>query len=118
MPTVDADSNVTETRTCPLCDTPLDPANPNECTKCDWTLGYRRRTPAAVATQRDTAAMLQSVVPGLGHIYKGHIVLGLLLMAGGFFAIVACSLAVTATMCLGLLLIPVYWAGVMMHAYW
>ena len=118
MPTVDADSNVTDQRTCPLCDASLDPSNPNECPKCDWTLGYRRRTPAALATQRDTAAMLLSIVPGLGHIYKGHSFLGLLLMAGGGFAIVACSLAATATMGLGLLLIPLYWAGVMMHAFW
>jgi hypothetical protein len=118
MPTVDADSNVTENRLCPLCDAPLEPGNPNECIKCDWTLGYRRRKPAALATQRDMAAMLLSVVPGLGHIYKGHPVLGVLLMAGGCFAILACSVAATATMGLGLLLIPIYWAGVMMHGFW
>ena len=118
MSTTEADSKPTETRTCPLCDTPLDPANPNECTRCDWVLGYRRREVAPLATQRDTAAMLLSAVPGLGHIYKGHTIMGAMLMAGGVFAIFACGLAATATMGLGLLLLPLYWAGVMLHAYW
>ena len=118
MPTIDTDSKVTEARTCPLCDAPLDPAQPNECPKCDWVLGYRRRESAPVGTQRDTVAMLLSVVPGLGHIYKGHATMGALLMAGGAFALFACALAATATMGLGLLLIPLYWAGVMLQVYW
>ena len=71
-----------------------------------------------VGTHRDTTAMLLSVIPGLGHIYKGHLLTGLLLMAGGLFAVFACGVAATATMGLGLLLIPLYWAGVMMQVYW
>jgi hypothetical protein len=118
MPTIDADSKVTETRTCPLCDTPLDPKNLNECPKCDWTLGYRRRKEAAIGTRRDTVSMALSVIPGLGHIYKGHFLSGGLLMAGGLFAIFACGLIATATMGLGLLLIPLYWVGVMLQVYW
>src|SRR5262245_33308442 len=119
MPTtIDADSKVTETRTCPLCRTTLDPANPNECPKCDWTIGYRRRQASTGGTNRDWAAVVLSAIPGLGHIYKGHNLTGGLLMLGGVFAILACALAATASAGFGLLLIPLYWAGVMMQAYW
>jgi hypothetical protein len=119
MPTtIDADSKVADTRTCPLCGATLDPANPNECPKCDWTIGYRRRQASSGGNRRDMVALLISVVPGLGHIYKGHTLTGVLLMLGGLFAILACALAATASAGFGLLLIPLYWAGVMMQVYW
>jgi hypothetical protein len=102
---------------CPLCDAVLDPGNPNECPKCDWVLGYRRRESQRAGTPRDSAAMLLSLLPGLGHIYKGHKLLGAILMLGTFFAIFACVVAATATALWGLLLLPLYWAGVMLHAY-
>lgn len=117
MPATEANPSPTETRTqCPLCDAALDPTNPNECPKCDWVPGYRRRTYGGTA--RDTTAMLASIIPGLGHIYKGHRLMGALFMLGGLFAIFWGSLAATATMGLGLILIPLYWAGMMVHAYW
>jgi len=119
MPTtIDADSKVTETRTCPLCGTTLSSDNPNECPKCDWTIGYRRRLDASAGSNRDVAAVFLSIVPGLGHIYKGHPLTGALLMMGGFFAAFACALAAAASAGFGLLLIPLYWAGVMMQVYW
>jgi len=118
MPTIETETKVTTPQTCPLCDAPLDPAHPDECPRCDWIPGYRRRQLAPVGTARDTAAMLMSCVPGLGHIYKGHRVLGGILALGGAFAIFWCGLAATATMGLGLLMIPIYWAGVMLHAFW
>lgn len=119
MPTtIDADSKVTETRTCPLCGAALDPENPNECPKCDWTIGYRRRHESVLGSHRDIAAVFLSVIPGLGHMYKGHLLTGALLMLGGIFAILACALAATASAGFGLLLIPLYWAGVMMQVYW
>jgi hypothetical protein len=118
MPTtIDADSKVTETRTCPLCGTTLDPQNPNECPKCDWTIGYRRRQGTVGGTNRDVIALCISVIPGLGHIYKGHTLTGSLLMLGGLFAVLACALAATASAGFGLLLIPIYWAGVMLQVY-
>ena len=118
MPTIETDSKDTAPTTCPLCDTPLNPAQPDECTRCDWIPGYRRRQVAPVGTARDTAAMLVSCLPGLGHIYKGHRALGALLMFGGAFATFWCVLAATATMGLGLLMLPIYWAAVMLHAFW
>ena len=100
---------------CPLCDTPLDPANPNECPKCDWVIGYRRRTYGGTA--RDRASVFLSIVPGLGHIYKGHKLLGAILMLGTLFAILACVVAASATALWGMLLLPLYWLGVMLHVY-
>jgi hypothetical protein len=63
-------------------------------------------------------SLFLSVVPGLGHIYKGHTLTGTLLALGGVFAILACALAATASAGFGLLLIPLYWAGVMLQVYW
>ena len=103
---------------CPLCGARLEPANPNECPKCDWVLGYRRRQAARLGTPRDRVALMLSVIPGLGHIYKGHRLTGALLMLGALFAVMACSVAATATAGFGLLLLPFYWAGVMLQVYW
>jgi hypothetical protein len=109
---------VAEHRECPLCDSPLDAARPDECPRCDWTSGYRRRKSTPIGGSRDIAAILLSVIPGLGHIYKGHIGKGVLLMAGGALAIFASGVAATATMGLGLLFIPVYWIAVMLQVFW
>lgn len=117
MPTSDATSTETP-RLCPLCDTPLDPASPTECPKCDWVVGYRRRQTAPASTPRDRIALVLSVVPGLGHIYKGQKLLGAILMLGTFFAIFACVVAATATALWGLLLLPIYWGAVMLHVFW
>jgi hypothetical protein len=117
MPT-ETTAAVAQHRECPLCGTALDEANPSECPKCDWVDGYRRRQATPIGTQRDTAAMLLSVVPGLGHLYKGHNTMGVLMMIGGALAVFAGAVAATATMGLGLFLIPVYWVAVMLHVYW
>ena len=117
MPAIEANPPPTEARThCPLCDAELDPKNLSECPKCDWVPGYRRRS--YHGTGRDTAAMLLNVIPGLGHIYKGHRLTGALLMLGGVFAVFGCGLVATATAGFGLLLLPLYWAGVMMQVFW
>jgi apolipoprotein N-acyltransferase len=62
------------------------------------------------------AAMLQ-VIPGLGYVYKGYRLLGLLALTGGAFALLAGGLAATATAGFGLALIPIYWFGIMFHVY-
>ena len=104
--------------TCPLCDTPLDPKHPNECTRCDWVLGYRRQQAAPVGTDRDAYSVILSVVPGLGHLYKGHLIPGAMFMAGGILATFMVAVIATFTMGFGLLLLPLYWVAVMMQVYW
>ncbi|MGZ5002387.1 MAG: hypothetical protein ACXWFY_00550 [Chthoniobacterales bacterium] len=65
----------------------------------------------------DLVAVMLSVIPGLGHVYKGYRLLGLLFLIGGGFALLCGGLAATATAGFGLALIPIYWFGVMFHVY-
>ncbi len=65
----------------------------------------------------DLVAAMLSVIPGLGHVYKGYRFLGLLFLIGGGFALLCGALAATATAGFGLALIPIYWFGVMFHVY-
>ncbi len=119
MSTPDTQPAANETLTlCPLCGAQLDPVNPNACPKCDWVTGYRRSQATGGGTVRDRFAVVLSVVPGLGHIYKGHRVLGAMIMIGSAFAASAAVLAGAASAGWGILLIPLYWIGVMLHVYW
>ena len=118
MPTIEAKPATTRISACPLCDTPLDPANQTECPKCDWHVGYKNVPGEAVGNVRDVAAVVMSVIPGLGHMYKGYRLTGALYMLGALFAIFAAGVASTATAGFGLLLLPLYWAGVMLQVYW
>jgi hypothetical protein len=118
MPTTEAKPSATSLRTCPLCDAALDEKNPTECPKCDWHVGYGLRAEESPGNVRDIASVVMSVIPGLGHIYKGHRLTGALYMLGAVFALFAALVASTATAGFGLLLLPLYWAGVMLQVYW
>ena len=115
MPTID--SSATSTHECPLCHAALDPSNLTECPKCDWHIGYQP-APQHVGGTRDLAAVILSVLPGLGHIYKGHVLTGALYLLGAVFAVCIAIVASTATAGFGVLLLPLYWAGVMLQVYW
>ena len=66
----------------------------------------------------DAVAVMLSVMPGLGHIYKGHKFIGLLLMfAGTPMAIGLALLIATGTAGFGILVLPIYWIAVMVHVY-
>jgi len=66
----------------------------------------------------DAVAVMLSVMPGLGHIYKGHKLVGLLLMfAGTPMAVGLALLIATGTAGFGVLVLPVYWVAVMVHVY-
>jgi hypothetical protein len=99
---------------CPLCGAPL--RSPDACDRCDWIKGYRHRS--SDRGGRDLAALLMSVVPGLGHLYKGQLALGVMFLVGTIVAVIFCSLVATFTMGFGLLLLPLYWIWVMTQAYW
>ncbi len=117
MHTIEANSPASVASThCPLCQATLDPNLPKECPKCDWVPGYRHHPQEATA--RDSVAVVLSVLPGLGHIYKGHWLLGAALMVGTVPAISGAIVAATATALWGLLLLPLYWGAVMLHVYW
>jgi hypothetical protein len=119
MPTTEANPPVTTAAPahCPLCNALLDPANPEACTKCDWVAPTHPSQPR-VGTVRDKIAVCLSVVPGLGHFYKGYKTTGMLYFIGSIFAFAFCFLAGAASAGWGLLLMPLYWLGVMMQVYW
>lgn len=103
-----------DTRSCPLCGQTL-AKDAESCDRCDWV-----RTPdteTAEGKASDLVAVMLSVIPGLGHVYKGYKLLGLLFVIGAFGAILLGALAATATAGFGLALIPIYWFAVMFHVY-
>ena len=89
--------------------------NAPRCENCGWMREGRLETAEGQAS--DAVAVLLSVIPGLGHIYKGHRFIGMLLVMGIPFAIALALLAATATAGFGLGLIPVYWFATMFHVY-
>jgi hypothetical protein len=113
-PPSETSPNETETMPCPLCGTPL-PKDAQSCTQCDWTRG--QPSEGAEGKASDLVAMLLSVVPGLGHIYKGHKLVGFLFVLGAPLAVGLSALAATATAGFGLGLMVFYWFAVMFHAY-
>src|SRR3954451_18095026 len=98
---------------CPYCGHLL-PKDAEACDQCDWT---RMDTETAEGKASDAVAVMLSVIPGLGHVYKGYKLLGLLFVIGAFGAILLGALAGTATAGFGLALIPIYWFAVMFHVY-
>ena len=103
-----------DTMTCPLCGHVL-PKDAEACDRCDWVRAPDTDTAEGKAS--DAVAVMLSVIPGLGHVYKGHRLLGLLFVIGAFAAILLGMLAATATAGFGLGLIPIYWFAVMFHVY-
>lgn len=99
---------------CPLCGHVL-PKDAQSCDRCDWVRAPDTHTAEGKAS--DLVAVMLSVVPGLGHVYKGYKLLGLLFVIGAFGAILFGALAATASAGFGLALIPIYWFGVMFHVY-
>lgn len=104
-----------DTMQCPLCGTTL-AKDAEQCPRCDWVREDQGETAEGKAS--DLVAVLLSVLPGLGHIYKGYRMIGLILMFFGTPAAVgAALLAATGTAGFGLGLLPLYWFAVMFHVY-
>lgn len=105
---------VTDTRPCPVCGHIL-PKDAGSCDRCGWT---HAQGETAEGKASDAFAVVLSIIPGLGHIYKGHTLKGLLLMfVATPMAVGLALLAATATAGFAALLLPLYWLGVMFHVY-
>src|SRR4051812_29628183 len=99
---------------CPYCGKQL-PEDAQACDAWNWT---REQTETVEGKASDAMAVLLSVIPGLGHIYKGHKVIGALIMfVGTPMAIGIAALTATFTAGFGGLLLPLWWLGVMFHVY-
>lgn len=103
-----------DTKPCPYCGTLL-PKNATHCTNCDWT---REATKPAEPKASDAMAILLSIIPGLGHIYKGHRAMGAFILflitpTAIFFAV----LAAIASAGWGILMLVPYWGAVMLHVW-
>jgi len=61
---------------CPYCGHILS-KDAQRCDQCDWTRGA---TETVEGKASDAVAVMLSVIPGLGHIYKGHKLVGALIM--------------------------------------
>jgi hypothetical protein len=98
---------------CPYCGHLL-PKDAESCDRCDWTLGA---TETAEGKASDAMAVIFSVIPGLGHIYKGHKLAGFLWMFGAIPVGIFVLLAAFASAGWGLGLFFFYLIAVMLHAY-
>jgi ribosomal protein L40E len=103
------------TMPCPYCGHTL-PKDATECDRCDWV--RQGKPDSAEGKASDAFAVLLSIVPGLGHMYKGHTVLGLMiLLIGTPMALGLAALIATGTAGFGLGLLPLYFIAVMFHVY-
>ena len=102
-----------DTMPCPYCGHLL-PKDAQSCDQCDWKRGA---TETAEGKASDAVAVMFSIIPGLGHIYKGHILAGFLWMAGAIPVGIFVFLAAIASAGWGLGLFFFYLGAVMLHAY-
>src|SRR5881275_3156820 len=112
-PSTPAASDQHDQMPCPYCGHLL-PKDAQACDRCDWTVSA---TQTAEGKASDAMAVLLSVIPGLGHIYKGHKLAGFLWMAGAVPAGIFVFLAAIASAGFGLGLFFFYLIAVMLHAY-
>lgn len=87
--TATAPADQSDKMPCPYCGHMI-PKDAQACEQCDWT---RTNVETAEGKASDAIAVLLSVIPGLGHIYKGHKLAGVLWMFGaipvGIFVFIA-----------------------------
>jgi uncharacterized protein (DUF983 family) len=107
-------SDKAEMMRCPECGSELT-TDAQRCERCGWT---RDNAETAEGKASDAFAVLLSILPGLGHIYKGYTPIGLLLLfVGTPMAVALALLAATGTAGFAVLLLPLYWLAVMFHVY-
>ena len=114
-PQSEATAGTTGTMVCPGCGQSL-PADAQSCDRCHWTR-EEGRLETAEGKASDAVAVLLSIIPGLGHIYKGHKLAGLLWMAGAIPAGIFVFLAAIASAGFGAGLFFLYLIAVMIHVW-
>ena len=107
------ESTAADLMPCPYCGHLL-PKDAQSCDRCDWKRGA---TETAEGNASDAVAVILSIIPGLGHIYKGHKLAGLLWMAGAIPVGIFVLLAAVASAGFGIGLFFFYLGAVMLHAY-
>ena len=112
-PATRPEPSVGDTMPCPYCGHLL-PKDAERCDRCDWARGA---TETAEGKASDAIAVILSIIPGLGHIYKGHRLVGLLWMAGAVPVGIFVLLAAIASAGFGIGLFFFYLIAVMLHAY-
>lgn len=98
---------------CPYCGHLL-PKNAQRCDQCDWT---RQETQTAEGKASDAIAVILSIIPGLGHIYKGHKLAGFLWMLGAIPAGIFVFIAAFASAGFGVALFFLYLIACMIHVW-
>jgi len=94
------------TKFCPNCGAEID-AKAEICPKC----GVRIRMRPYELKSPGVAAVLSALYVGLGQIYNGQILKGVLFMIFGFFFLVSTIVGI------GFILYPILWIGSMLDAY-
>jgi ribosomal protein L40E len=113
-PPAETQSESSDTMPCPHCGAMV-PKNAERCTKCDWT---REARETAEPKASDAMAILLSIIPGLGHIYKGHRLMGaVILFLITPLAIAFAIIAALASAGWGILMLIPYWGAVMLHVW-
>jgi hypothetical protein len=112
-PKVEEAADMTGKMPCPYCGHLL-PKNAQRCNQCDWT---RQETQTAEGKASDAIAVILSIIPGLGHIYKGHKLAGFLWMLGAIPAGIFVFIAAVASAGFGAALFFLYLIACMIHVW-
>src|SRR5436305_12332382 len=112
-PPTHSESSAGDKMPCPYCGHLL-PSDAQSCDRCDWKRGA---TETAEGKASDAVAVILSIIPGLGHIYKGHKLAGFLWMAGAIPVGIFVLLAAVAFAGFGVGLFFFFLIVVMIHAF-
>lgn len=109
-----------DTMPCPYCGHTL-PANAQACDQCDWTRSatetQQTETETAEGKGSDAMAVILSLIPGLGHMYKGHKLAGFFWMFGAIPAGALVLIAAFASAGFGIGLFFIYLIACMIHVW-
>jgi hypothetical protein len=112
-PSIQSPIGLSDKMACPYCGQLLT-KDAQKCDRCDWT---RQETQTAEGKASDAMAVILSIVPGLGHIYKGHKLAGFLWMFGAIPAGILVLIAAFASAGFGAALFFLYLIACMIHVW-